>query len=183
MIELYKHSMAAKLYIYFKWGVYTLLFINMSIFFINQTVAEGMESFAWLMLLMLFEYETLKLNKFDISLFERYLIHGGRVTAYIFILYSVYTYASVQYISKNGILDILNALIWLLIVALIEYELYSPKKDRARLIFKVLLYSALFVIALFWGINEEWFDFYDAVVWIVCFFFIELNIIKFESQV
>lgn len=31
-------------------------------------------------------------------------------------------------------------------------------------------------------IDVEFFDFYDAFLWIICFFFIELNILKFEEE-
>ena len=76
-------SRMAKLFPYFKWTVFGLLGINMALFFINQTAVEGIESLAWLVLLILFEWETSQLDKPYISSLERYSIHTGRILAYI----------------------------------------------------------------------------------------------------
>ena len=48
--------------------------------------------------------------------------------------------------------------------------------------FKIFFYVALLVIAVFWGIASDWLDFYDASLWILCFFMVELNIFKYETE-
>ena len=81
-----------------------------------------------------------------------------------------------------------NAITWLLIVFLLEYDVYFPGvyakwEWHLRNTFKIILYAALFAIAVWWWIDGEFFDFYDAVLWIVCFFFIELNVFIFEEEI
>jgi len=48
--------------------------------------------------------------------------------------------------------------------------------------FKISFYIALLVIAVYWGISSDWLDFYDASLWILCFFMVELNIFKYETE-
>lgn len=181
-------SFLAKAFPYFKWSVYGLLGINMVLFFMEQTIIEGVESLAWIALLLLLEWETSSLDKPYISLFERYAIHVSRIVAYIFIIYSAYQYTTDEYVLENGYLDMFNAITWLLIVAIIEYDLYYPGgfykiEWYIRNFVKIALYSALFVIAVLWWMDGEWLGFYDAALWIICFFFIELNILKFEDEI
>jgi len=180
-------SIAAKLYPYFKWSVYLLLFINMILFFKTETITEGIESMAWLVLLMLFEWETTQLNKPYVSVHEKRTIFALTMMAYIFIVYSAYDYTTADYIKANGKLDMYNAITWLLVVILIEYDVYFPGKYYrlewiVRNVLKVLLYGILFIVAILWWVDGEFFDFYDAFLWIVCFFFIELNILRFEEE-
>lgn len=72
-------------------------------------------------------------------------------------------------------------------VILIKYDVYFPGKYYKtewiiRNIFKVILCSILFIMSVLRRIDVEFFDFYDAFLWIICFFFIELNILKFEEE-
>lgn len=177
-----------KFYPYFKWLVYSLLAFNMIIFFTTQSIYEGIDSLAWILLLLLFEYETTQMEKPYISLFEKYAIHLGRAIAYTLIFYATYEYSTDQYITENGFLDMVNALTWLAVVAVIEYDVYMPGLySRVEWIIrnglKVVLYFALIVFAIMWGIEGAVLDFLDAFLWIVCFFFIELNIIQFEDEI
>jgi hypothetical protein len=181
-------SYFSKLFPYFKWTVFGLLGINMVLFFIHQTAIEGIESLAWLVLLLLFEWETSQLDQPYISSVEKWSIHIGRILAYILIIYSAYEYTTSTYIQENGPTDMYNAATWLLIVFLLEYDVYFPRAYKKwewhiRNIFKTILYVALFLIALWWWIDGEFFDFYDALLWIICFFFIELNIFIFEEEI
>jgi len=181
------NSIIAKAYPYFKWSVYFLLFINMILFFKTRTIVEGIESLAWLILLIMFEWETAQLNKPYISVHKNRMIFVLTIIAYIFIIYSAYYYMIPEYIKKNGKLDMYNTITWLLVVILIEYDVYFPGKYYRlewiiRNILKKILYCILFIVAVLWLINGEFFNFYDAFLWIICFFFIELNILRFEEK-
>ncbi len=187
MPTLSTESLAYKYFPYFKWSVYSLLAINIVLFFMHQTVAEGLDSLGWVLLLLLFEYETAQLDKPYISNLEKYSIHAGRLLAYAIILHSTYEYSTAEYIAENGYLDMYNALTWLAVVAALEYDVYAPGfysriEWVARNTFKILLYAALIVYAIMWGVDGALLDFYDAFLWIVCFFCIELNIFKFEDE-
>ena len=177
----------SKIFPYAKWLVYSLLIFNMYLFFRDETITEGIESLAWIALLLLLEWETNYAKNKTVTPYKATLLQTARAIAYCFIIYSAYEYSTAAYIDENGVLDIYNALIWIGIVILIESELVyennlSPTTIRVIHILKILLYASLFVIALLWQFDGEWLDFYDAALWIVCFFFIELNILKIEEH-
>lgn len=177
-------------YIYypvFKWGVYALLAINVVLFFLHETFIEGLETLAWVVLLLLFEWETSQLDKPYVNNWEKYAIHIGRFIAYAVIVYSAYEYATPEYRAEHGPLDMYNSLTWLGIVALLEYDvyaggLYGKFEWRLRNTLKFVLYALLFVYAGMWAYEGGMLDFYDASLWIICFFAIELNIFKFEDS-
>ena len=177
----------SKIFPYAKWLVYSLLLFNMYLFFRDETITEGIESLAWIMLLLLLEWETNYAKNKTVAPYKTTLLQTARAIAYGVIIYSAYEYSTASYIDEYGVLDIYNALIWIGIVILIESELVyesnlSPSLLRIIHILKILLYVSLFIIALLWQLDGEWLDFYDAALWIVCFFFIELNILKIEEH-
>lgn len=186
MLIFSKNSFRVKAFPYFKWSIYGLLFVNMLLFFMEQTIIEGVESLAWLVLLLLLEWETSQLDKDYSSLAEKLFLQIGRLIAYILIVYSAYEYGTSAYIEENGLLDIYNAIIWIAVALLIEYEIFYEKHFHHIAVkflsfIKIAVYVSLFIIAILWQIDGEWLDFYDAALWIVCFFFIELNILQFED--
>lgn len=181
-----KDSPVYTYYPLFKWGVYSLLAINIVLFFLHETFIEGLETLAWVALLLLFEWETSQLDKPYINKWEKYAIHLGRLLAYVIILYSAYEYATPEYRAEHGPLDMYNSLTWLVIVALLEYDvyangLYGRFEWHVRNTIKIILYAALFAYAGMWAYEGGILDFYDATLWIICFFAIELNIFKFEE--
>ena len=48
---------------------------------------------------------------------------------------------------------------------------------------KGLLYLALFVCAVYWGFYGDFLDFWDAFLWLLAFFMIELNIFNWHEHV
>ena len=188
MLTFAKDSFFAKAYPFFKWMVYGLLGMSMVFFFLEQTIVEGMESLGWLLLLLLFEWETSQMDQPYISAWEKHGIFVGRLLAYAVILHSVYEHATPAYIAEHGALDMYNAGTWLLVVLALEYDVYFPGEYHRlewllRNLIKSSLYIALFLYAVIWGMEGELLDFYDAVLWILCFFFIELNILRFEDDI
>lgn len=190
-VTISKNSLFFKVFPFFKWTVYVLLGYNVYLFFTEQTFVEGMDSLAWVILLLLFEWETTQLDRPYFSKLEKYAIHGLRLAAYVVIVLSAVEYSSAEYLAENGPLDMYNSWIWLAVVVAIEYDVYFPGYYRKwewwlRNALKVGLYASLFVIAALWGMEDydgAWLDFYDAVLWILCFFAIELNIFRFEDAI
>lgn len=186
-----KESFFFKFFPIFKWAIYTLLAINVYLFFTEQTLVEGMDSLAWVILLLLFEWETSQLGKPYTSKLEKYAIHLLRLAAYVVIITSAVEYSSAEYLAENGPLDMYNSWIWLAVVVAIEYDVYFPGYYRKwewwlRNALKAVMYMALLVIAAMWGMEDyegAFLDFYDAVLWILCFFAIELNIFRFEEEI
>ena len=85
--------------------------------------------------------------------------------------------------------DVLNAGLWVLIVVILELEIYlrssslvGTKFFLAYKSFKVFLYSILFVNAIYWWMLGEPWDAWDAFLWLVAFFFIEVNMISWQEE-
>lgn len=88
-----------------------------------------------------------------------------------------------------GYTEVINAGTWLLIVILLWIDVYmqmhriqSKKYHTASTWIKVLLYGTLIAAAIVWGISGVLIDFWDAFLWIVAFFFIELNIFQWTEE-
>ena len=99
------------------------------------------------------------------------------------------TAASIKSAVGLAIIDIINAGTWLIIVVLLQVEVWLQLKDkltdRRMLIAKItkgIFYSVLFVCAAYWGINGTFLDFWDAFLWLVAFIFIELNIFQWHEE-
>jgi len=94
------------------------------------------------------------------------------------------TLTNVQYLTW---LDLINAGAWILVVAVLELELYllqskysSKRVINSILVIKISLYSVLLAAAIYWGFAGDFLDFWDASLWLFAFIFIELNI--FQQQ-
>jgi len=182
------HPLLHRLFPYFKWTVFGLLALNMVMFFLHETLVEGFDSLAWFLLLMLFEWESSQLDKPYSSRWERWSIHGGRMLAYVVIVTAAVGYSLADYRAEHGPVDMFNAWTWLAIVALLEYDVYAPGQYGRwewylRNTAKFVLYAALFVYAVLWGLAGGWLDAYDAMLWILCFFAIEINVLEYEEQI
>ena len=89
-----------------------------------------------------------------------------------------------------AVIDIINAGTWLVIVVLLEVEVWLRLRDGLtdRLLslnkyLKGFFYFILFVAAAYWGFEGSFLDFWDAFLWLVAFIFIELNIFQWHEEV
>jgi hypothetical protein len=85
--------------------------------------------------------------------------------------------------------DVINAAVWLLIVFVLEADVWLQERKRyvgAALrtsnMLKVVLYSALLLAAIFWGFKGDFVDFWDAFLWLLAFVLIELNVFKWRQE-
>lgn len=85
--------------------------------------------------------------------------------------------------------DVINAGAWILIVIVLEVEvrlqLRGNLSDRVMgttKIIKVILYTILFLAAAYWGFAGDFLDFWDAVLWLFAFIFIELNVFNWQYE-
>jgi hypothetical protein len=88
-----------------------------------------------------------------------------------------------------AVIDIINAGTWLIIVLLLEVEVWLQLRDDLtdRLLnmgkyLKGFFYLILFVAAAYWGFEGSFLDFWDAFLWLVAFIFIELNIFQWHEE-
>ncbi|MEM1413223.1 MAG: hypothetical protein AAGH19_12780, partial [Pseudomonadota bacterium] len=91
---------------------------------------------------------------------------------------------------RLALVDVVNSGAWLLVVALLEIEVLLQLWDRLGTklthVFtgiKAVLYATLFLAAVYWGIEGDFLDFWDAFLWLVAFVFIELNIFQWQAEV
>ena len=91
--------------------------------------------------------------------------------------------------SALAIIDIVNSGTWLIVVVLLEAEVWMQLKDRltAGLLrignyVKGFFYAVLFVCAIYWWFYGDFLDFWDAFLWLVAFIFIELNIFQWHEE-
>lgn len=89
-----------------------------------------------------------------------------------------------------AVIDIINAGTWLIIVLLLEAEVWMQLHDDLtdRLLnlakyMKIFFYSVLFIAAAYWGFEGSFLDFWDAFLWLVAFIFIELNIFQWHEEI
>jgi len=95
----------------------------------------------------------------------------------------------IQDIQYLAWVDVINAAVWLVIVVVLEFDVYLQERGRfAGLALKTstwlkfLLYSILMLAAIYWGLKGDFVDFWDAFLWLVAFFFIELNVVEWRQE-
>ena len=86
-------------------------------------------------------------------------------------------------------IDVINAGVWLLVVLVLEIDVWLQERQifeglflRASNIAKVFLYGTLLYAAVYWGIKGDFIDFWDAFLWLVAFVFIELNVFEWRQE-
>ncbi|NND45641.1 MAG: hypothetical protein HKN58_09980 [Xanthomonadales bacterium] len=99
------------------------------------------------------------------------------------------TVAAAESAIRLAITDIVNAGDWLIIVLLLEVEVYLQLKDRLtdRMLVtgkwvKGFFYLVLFGAAAYWGVKGDFLDFWDAFLWLVAFIFIEMNVFQWHEE-
>ena len=85
--------------------------------------------------------------------------------------------------------DVINANVWLLVVLVLEIDVRLQERHklegialRLSNLSKYVLYSILFLAAVYWGVKGDFVDFWDAFLWLVAFMFIELNVFEWRQE-
>lgn len=169
----------------FKWGVYALLALNVGLYGVHGTPTEQVDTAAWVLLLLLFEWET---GGWGISRRARLAAHGLRLLASLAV-----TASCVAYALQREWLDFANAATWLAVVVALELEVRVPparrRFHRMRAATTLGLYVALASFLLAWlliGLEEggtaAWLDAWDAALWLLAFAAIELNVFGWAGR-
>jgi hypothetical protein len=158
----------------FKAVVYMALLANVGVFMWDADsllAPKAIDQIGWVIILGVFEWETGRLAQGQALT----RISPGALIAEL-IGYACACYALSHYVSIRDPVEIANAAAWLAISGLIWVDLFRP--DGARGPLRSVLRWALYLVtfALLWWQTGAWLDFWDAAIWIVCFFVIEINI-------
>jgi hypothetical protein len=85
--------------------------------------------------------------------------------------------------------DVINASVWLLVVLVLEIDVRLQERHaleglalKLSNLSKYVLYSILFLAAIYWGVKGDFVDFWDAFLWLVAFIFIELNVFEWRQE-
>ena len=85
--------------------------------------------------------------------------------------------------------DVINSGVWLLVVLVLEVDVYLQEANRleGRILrvsnaSKFVLYTLLLFAAIYWGVKGDFVDFWDAFLWLVAFVFIELNVFEWRQE-
>ncbi|HPF47468.1 MAG: hypothetical protein KDF58_01835 [Alphaproteobacteria bacterium] len=86
--------------------------------------------------------------------------------------------------------DVINSSSWLLIVAILEIEVWYQVKQivfkpliKTFLFIKTIIYITMLACAIYWGIDGSFLEFWDAMLWILAFVFIELNLFQWQEEI
>jgi len=165
---------------WFKAAVFALLVCNTTILLSAGTASEALDAAAWLVLLASFELETGYGGRFGAGR-SAAILRGARLVAAAAIVA-----AAIGYVGGEEWLDAINLGLWIAVVVLLEFEVRRPDAvaaHRARVTaVATLLYCGLGVPVLVWAGRGEWFDAYDALLWLVAFAAIEIDLFKFARQ-
>ena len=164
-------------YQWFKGVLFALLAADALWYLHAGALGKGMDATAWLVLLALFELET----GYGERLRARFA--RGAVRAIRFLAAAAVVATAVGYAYDNQSLDAVNSALWIGVVALLEFEVrYSGALTRHRGWFAAsaaALYLALAILVVIWAWRGEWFDAYDALLWLIAFMTIELGVLRF----
>ncbi|MEM1433092.1 MAG: hypothetical protein AAGG11_03485 [Pseudomonadota bacterium] len=85
--------------------------------------------------------------------------------------------------------DVVNSGAWLLVVGALEAEVWLQLRGRLTgwiyssiNLLQLLLYLVLFAAAVYWGIAGDFLDFWDACLWLLAFFIIEMNVFQWREE-
>ena len=94
-----------------------------------------------------------------------------------------------QVITGLAWVDVINAGVWILVVLVLEIDVRLQEKERLvgtalklSNITKYILYSILIIALIFWAIFGDFVDVWDAFLWLLAFFFIELNVVEWRKE-
>jgi hypothetical protein len=263
----------SRLFQLFKYAVYAFLTLNIYIFYAEESAAVAsqypdgvglhnvreafsatIDTFAWVVLLLMFELETYVLEDRHFTKAVAATLHGLRALCYIAILLAFGGYVDdMRFVSdvvelagvsdlcrlppgdwswavtfgeylpvtsancaelsdaakflefrdlpvivdqaghieivRLAWVDVINAGVWILVVVILEIDVRLQEHNRfegvalwASNAVKLVLYSVLFLAAVYWGIKGDFVDFWDAFLWLVAFIFIELNVFEWRAE-
>ncbi len=152
-----------------------LLGLNAAVYASTGRVTETLDAVAWFVLLLLFELETrcpqwTRMRRNTLVLDGLRLLAAGAIA-----------WAATAFVREREWLDAANAWLWIGVIILLELEVRQPaliaRCRRVAMAAAIALYGGLAVIAAAWLIQGEWFDGYDAVLWIAAFAMLELDLL------
>lgn len=156
-------------------ALFLALAANLAVFAWRGERTEALESGAWLALLLMFDLECRRPE----------WLHAARRRAFDalrFVAIVLVIAAEAAYVLDEDWLDAVNAALWIAIVLLLEFEVRQPvwaAQHRTGLQTAAgTLYAGLAVLVGAWAWRGEWFDAWDAALWLAAFVLLEMNVLR-----
>ena len=171
---------ASRWYLGFRIAVFALLAGDTLVYAFSGTPNRALDSAAWLLLLALFVLET----RFGDRLRTGRAISAVRGTRFAAAI--GVCAAAAGYVYQREWLDAINSGLWIAVVLMFEVEIRFPDgvaRYRAAFVSTAaVLYSGLGVLVLMWAWRGEWFDAYDALLWLASFATIEMDVLQASRE-
>jgi len=162
--------------VWLKAAICALLFCNTAFYVATGSPSEALDATAWLVLLALFLAETAVGARLRAG-GARMAVRGARFAAALTI-----AAAAVGYVNDQAWLDVVNTVLWIAVVVLLEIELRRGAiVARHRIRFAIAaaaLYAGIAALVPIWAWRGEWFDAYDALLWLAAFATIEMDVLR-----
>ena len=157
-------------------ALFALLAGNTAYYLFAGPLSKGLDAAAWLALLALFALETGLVGNIRAG-GAAVAVRGARLVAA-----TAVCAAGIFYVVEGDWLDVLNTGLWIAIVVMLEFEVRRPLAvARHRAWFAAtaaMLYTGLAMLVVAWMWRGEWFDAYDALLWLMAFALIEMDVLK-----
>ncbi len=142
-----------------------LLAVNLGVHAATGRLSELLDAGAWFVLLVAFSLEA-----FAPAFAQRHLqvLQGVRALAAVVVLW-----AALHYLAEREWRDALNAWLWITVVITLEAELRTNRLSPMLHRLSQALCTALLIPALLWLSAGDWFEAYDALLWICAFVVVE----------
>ena len=92
-------------------------------------------------------------------------------------------------ISKLVLIDVVNAFTWLVVVVVLQIEVFLQLRGhltsymyKLNSFIKIIAYFILLAACVYWGYMGDGIGFWDAFLWLAAFIFIELNIFQWRQE-
>lgn len=92
-------------------------------------------------------------------------------------------------IKKVVLIDVVNAFTWLVVVVVLQIEVFlqlrghlSSYMYKLNSFIKIVAYFILLLACLYWGYMGDGIGFWDAILWLIAFIFIEMNIFQWREE-
>lgn len=155
----------------FKLLILALLSANAITYALVDTLTTAMDALTWLILLVIYELETYS-NKLPVTEKTLERLRSALIAVIIWVFFN--------YWHDSEWLDVTNSLLWFGLIALMELEVRRPdvvfRHANTCWILTLVVFSGLLAMAGIWLWQKAWLDAYDALLWIIAFGFIEVDI-------
>lgn len=171
------HPFASLQYPKSKLLILVLLTINALIYAVVDTVTTAFDAATWLILLVIYELES---SGRKLPLPEPMLekIRTGLIAVIILVFFS--------YWHDSEWLDVSNSLLWFALIAIMELEVRRQvmvlRNANLFWMLTIAVFAGLIVMAGLWFWQKAWLDAYDALLWIVAFGMIEVDLLHFLKR-